>query len=127
MGDTLAPAMVGYKALYYDPKTVITNDGNTVVEIYYDRIYYLVKYDIAEGYGVMPNYVRYGAQVMLGAPSNPGHTFESWQLTSVKDTATGNELLTDETESLITGQEGYVYKFRILELWGEWKRMFEKA
>lgn len=37
------------------------------------------------------------------------------------------ELLTDETESLITGQEGYVYKFRILELWGEWKRMFEKA
>ena len=31
------------------------------------------------------------------------------------------ELLTDETESLITGQEGYVYKFRILELWGEWK------
>lgn len=31
------------------------------------------------------------------------------------------DLLTDETESLITGQEGYVYKFRILELWGEWK------
>ena len=27
-------------------------------------------------------------------------------------------LLTDETESLITGQEGYVYRFKLLELWG---------
>ena len=31
------------------------------------------------------------------------------------------ELLTDETEQLITQSEGYVYKFKILELWGEWK------
>ncbi len=31
------------------------------------------------------------------------------------------ELLTDETESLITQSEGYVYKFKILELWGRWK------
>ncbi len=33
------------------------------------------------------------------------------------------ELLTDETESLITGQDGYVYKFKILELWGEIKEI----
>ena len=29
--------------------------------------------------------------------------------------------LSAETEQLITQSEGYVYKFRILELWGEWK------
>ena len=33
------------------------------------------------------------------------------------------ELLTDETESLITGQDGYVYRFKILELWGEIKEI----
>ncbi len=32
------------------------------------------------------------------------------------------ELLSDETEQLITQSEGYVYKFKILELWGEIKR-----
>ena len=33
------------------------------------------------------------------------------------------ELLTEETEKLITGQDGYVYKFKILELWGEIKEI----
>ena len=39
---TLALTEVGFSALYYDKDTIITNDGNTVVEIYYDRIYYLI-------------------------------------------------------------------------------------
>ena len=30
--------------------------------------------------------------------------------------------LSEETVNLITQSEGYVYKFKILELWGEWKR-----
>ena len=33
------------------------------------------------------------------------------------------ELLTEETEHLITKSEGYVYKFKILELWGEIKEI----
>ena len=33
------------------------------------------------------------------------------------------ELLTEDTENLITGQDGYVYKFKILELWGEIKEI----
>ena len=32
------------------------------------------------------------------------------------------ELLTDETENLITGRDGYVYKFKLLELWGGLKK-----
>lgn len=34
------------------------------------------------------------------------------------------EVLDEETEHIITREEGYVYKFKILELFGEWK---EKA
>ena len=34
------------------------------------------------------------------------------------------ELLSEDTESLITGQDGYVYKFKILELWGELVKCF---
>lgn len=32
------------------------------------------------------------------------------------------ERLSDETQALITGQEGYVYRFKLLELWGQWKQ-----
>jgi len=105
VGESLALSEVGFSALYYDKNTVITNDGNTVVEIYYDRIYYLVKYELGGGYGVMPNYVRYGTSVMLGTPTRPGYTFDSWKLTSVKDTTDGEELLTDA--NLTSTYQGY--------------------
>ncbi|MBQ4049982.1 MAG: InlB B-repeat-containing protein [Clostridia bacterium] len=103
--ESLALSEVGFSALYYDKDTIITNDGNTVVEIYYDRIYYLVKYELGGGYGVMPNYVRYGTSVMLGTPTRPGYTFDSWKLTSVKDTTDGEELLTDA--NLTSTYQGY--------------------
>ena len=100
VGKNLDPAEIGFSPLAYDEKTLITRDGEAVVEIYYDRIYYLVKYDITkEGYGVMPNYVRYGTTVMLGNPTNPGYTFDEWELTSVKDTPNGEELISDSTVS----------------------------
>jgi len=93
-GD-LAISEIGFSPLYYEKSTPITNDGDTVVEIYYDRIYYLVEYEIGkEAYGVTPNYVRYGTSLMLGNPTNPGYSFNGWKLTSVKDTKDGPELLT---------------------------------
>ncbi len=106
VADDLAVAELGFSPLYYEKNTCITNDGNTVVEIYYDRIYYLVKYEIGEdAYGVTPNYVRYGTTLMLGNPTNPGYTFDGWQLTSVKDTTDGEELLTDA--NLTTTYQNY--------------------
>ena len=100
VGESLAPAETGFNALAYDKEAIITNDGMTVIEVYYDRIYYLVKYDIGEeSYGVMPNYVRYGTTVMLGSPTNPGYAFSSWELTSVKDTIDGDELLENNNYS----------------------------
>ena len=92
VGDTLAPPEVGFEALAYDKEAIVTNDGMAVVEIYYDRIYYLVKYELDGGYGVMPSYVRYGTTVTLGSPTNPGYSFDEWTLTSVKNSVDGEEL-----------------------------------
>ena len=35
------------------------------------------------------------------------------------------DVLSEETEGIITQKNGYVYKFKILELWGEWKAKFQ--
>ena len=92
VGGGLAPAEVGFEALAYDKEAIITGDGMAVVEVYYDRIYYLVKYELDGGYGVMPSYVRYGTTVTLGSPTKPGYSFEKWELTSVKNIIDGDEL-----------------------------------
>jgi uncharacterized repeat protein (TIGR02543 family) len=87
----------GFSPLAYDEKAIISSDGGTVIDVYYDRNYYLVKYDLGEGYGVMPSYVRYGTNVTLGNPTNPGYTFDGWQLTAVNG----------ETDNLATTYEQY--------------------
>ena len=51
----------GFYALLYE-RPEIAADGSTVVEIYYDRNYYLMIFNLGEGgYGVEPIYARYGA------------------------------------------------------------------
>ena len=69
----------GFYSLLYDTTTKIAADGSTVVEIYYDRYYYLMNFDLDGGYGVEPIYARYGANVGgIGTPTKPGYTFEKW-------------------------------------------------
>lgn len=84
VGEGLARNAYGYKPLFYDATTKVAGNGNTVIEIYYDRIYYLVDFELSDGYGLMPYYVRYGAQVMLTEPTRPGYSFVNpWQLDRV--------------------------------------------
>ena len=79
VGDNLAKTYDGFYSLLYDTTTTIAADGSTVVEIYYDRYYYLMNFDLDGGYGVEPIYARYGANVGgIGTPTKPGYTFESW-------------------------------------------------
>ena len=79
VGDNLAKTYDGFYSLLYDSTTTIAADGSTVVEIYYDRYYYLMNFDLDGGYGVEPIYARYGANVSgIGTPTKPGYTFESW-------------------------------------------------
>ena len=80
VGDALAKDKAGFYALLYDTTTPIAADGSTVVEIYYDRYYYLMTFDLGGGYGVEPIYARYGAPIKVGTPTRPGYTFTKWQL-----------------------------------------------
>ena len=68
----------GFYSLLYDTTTKIAADGSTVVEIKYDRYYYLMNFDLDGGYGVEPIYARYGAPISVDTPTKPGYTFESW-------------------------------------------------
>lgn len=68
----------GFYSLLYDTTTTIAADGSTVVEVYYDRYYYLMNFDLDGGYGVEPIYARFGAPISVDTPTKPGYTFVSW-------------------------------------------------
>lgn len=79
VGEGLAKTdYTGFYSLLYDTTTTIAADGSTVVEVYYDRYYYLMNFDLDGGYGVEPIYARFGAPINVGKPTKPGYTFESW-------------------------------------------------
>ena len=71
----------GFYPLLYDTTTTIAADGSTVVEVYYDRYYYLMNFNLDGGYGVEPIYARYGAPISVDTPTKPGYTFNGWDKT----------------------------------------------
>lgn len=76
-----------YSLLYEQPE--IAADGSTVVEIYYDRSYYLMYFDLDGGYGVEPIYAKYDAQIEVGTPLKTGYSFDGW-IPSIPDTVPVN-------------------------------------
>ncbi|MBQ9759816.1 MAG: InlB B-repeat-containing protein [Clostridia bacterium] len=106
----------GFHALYYE-RMVIAADGSTQVEIYYDREYYLVSFDLGGGFGVEPIYTRYGSEIGVNTPTRPGYDFTAWSLTSVAGLAPtaddiGRYLFTD-TKTTVTVEKSLGY----LALW----------
>lgn len=80
VGDGLAKTTYpGFAALLYNTKAKVAADGSTVVEIYYDRNYYMMSFNLDGGYGVEPIYARYGASVKVENPTKPGYTFNGWE------------------------------------------------
>lgn len=79
VGGDLAKAYPGFAALLYNTKAKVAADGSTVVEIYYDRNYYMMSFNLDGGYGVEPIYARYGASVKVENPTKPGYTFSGWE------------------------------------------------
>lgn len=71
----------GFTRLLYEDTATIAADGSTVVELYYDRNYYLMNFDLDGGYGVEPIYARYGATINVGTPTKPGYSFDKWEPT----------------------------------------------
>lgn len=81
VGNTLEEANTykGFIPLLYDATSEIAPDGSTVVDVYYDREYFLMNFDLDGGYGVEPIYARYGAAIGdIGTPKKTGYTFAGW-------------------------------------------------
>lgn len=79
VGDGLAKTYPGFAALLYNTKAKVAADGSTIVEIKYDRNYYLLSLNLDGGYGVEPIYARFGAALEVGTPTKPGYTFSGWE------------------------------------------------
>lgn len=78
-GDT-----TGFSKLYHYPEAVAA-DGSTVFECYYDRNYYLMKFDMDGGYGVEPVYARYETPFVINQPTKHGYVFIGWDLLDKTD------------------------------------------
>ena len=80
-----------YNLLYETPAAAA--DGSTVVEVYYDRYYYLMKFELGEnGYGVDPIYARYGDAIEIGTPTRAGYTFLGWKLNGTGETIAADDM-----------------------------------
>lgn len=75
----------GFSALYYEYLTTAA-DGSTVIEVYYDRNYYLIDFDLHGGYGAEPVYARFGSVIDVKTPSRSGYSFSGYELTAVNNT-----------------------------------------
>lgn len=67
----------GFTKLYHYPEAVAA-DGSTVFQCYYDRSYYMLKFDMDGGYGTEPVYARYGTAFIVTAPTRHGYEFDGW-------------------------------------------------
>lgn len=67
----------GFTKLYHYPEAVAA-DGSTVFQCYYDRNYYMLKFDMDGGYGTEPVYARYGTAFIVTAPTRHGYEFAGW-------------------------------------------------
>ena len=71
------------------PQTTVAADGTTVVEIYYDREYYTVTFDVSGGInGPEPIYAKYGTKFNVSGiqkPTRAGYTFMGWKDVSNAD------------------------------------------
>lgn len=80
----------GFRMIPYSTNFRVAADASTVLEIYYDRDYYLMKFSLGDGgYGMEPIYDRYGADLTITTPTRPGYTFDGWDLATGQD-ADGN-------------------------------------
>lgn len=74
----------GFQKMYHIPEAVAA-DGSTVFEVYFDRQYFLLKFDLDGGYGVDPIYARYGTPFVINNPVRPGYQFKGWDLISTNE------------------------------------------
>lgn len=82
--DALEKSIPGFTSLFHQPD-FIAADGSTIFEIYYDRNYYLINFDLDGGYGTAPVYARYQTTFTVAQPEKPGYVFQGWKLIKEDD------------------------------------------
>ena len=107
----------GFYALLYE-KPNIAADGSTVVEVYYDRYYYLMNFDLDGGYGVEPIYARYGAPINVGTPTKAGYSFTGWSLNGSDATTLPGEMPAENRTYKALWQADATAKVTVV-FWGE--------
>lgn len=112
VGDGLAETYPGFAALLYNTKAKVAADGSTVVEIYYDRNYYMMSFNLDGGYGVEPIYAKYGTPISLGEPTKAGYTFKGWEPAAPATMPANGAALTAQWEADKTAKVSVV-------VWGE--------
>lgn len=75
--EAFSKSFVGFYQLLFETAE-IASDGSTNIEIYYDRLYYKMLFDLDGGYGVQPVYARYGTPVSVDNPIKAGYIFVGW-------------------------------------------------
>ena len=78
VGTDIARDYAGFSAAPFDSDKTIAANGSTVVEVYYNRNYYLMSFNLDGGTGVEPLYARYGSEISVGTPTKAGYTFAGW-------------------------------------------------
>lgn len=67
----------GFTKLYHHSEPIAA-DSSTIFECYYDRNYYMFRFDMDGGYGTEPIYARYGMPVVVNNPTRHGYVFLGW-------------------------------------------------
>lgn len=78
----------GFTRLLYSDDVTIAADGSTALDVYFDRNYYLMMFDLDGGYGVDPIYARYETPISVGTPSKTGYAFAGWDDLSTENVET---------------------------------------
>lgn len=113
--SAVADIHTGYECMRL-PEYVIAADDTTIVNLYYDRLYYTVIFDVDGGAnGPEPMYVKYGTQLdiaQLAVPSKVGFNFGGWS-PEVNGTVTADATYTAQWTEL-TGRADYT-----VVIWGQ--------
>lgn len=83
----------------------IAADGSTVYELYYERNYSLITFDLDGGYGVEPVYAKFGSNYNIPVPTKQGYAFVGWAQTNENGEfidAQGNVITEEEAKELAT-------------------------
>lgn len=94
--EAVAQLYPGFTCTGVEQKYVVANNS-TVVDIYYDRDYYKVIFDVNGGVNAPdPVYGKFGAELKANQdPSRAGYNFDGWSLTPDGDKVTLPDTLTE--------------------------------